>query len=184
MSNDGSNNTIRVIHFADLHLGMENYGRIDPKTGLHQRVVDFLKSFNFLVNTAIEKEVDLVVFAGDAFRNQKPNPTLQREFARMIRRLTKEDIKVVLLVGNHDLPNVTKQAHAMAVYGALELDGVYVANNAEVLTIETKQGAVQVATLPHISRSQLTAALKARVLPAPGLLRQHRPGRFWRRKRG
>jgi exonuclease SbcD len=151
---------IKVIHFADLHLGMENYGRIDPKTGLHQRVIDFLKSFNFLVNAAIERDVALVVFAGDAFRNQKPNPTLQREFARMIRRLTKADIKVVLLVGNHDLPNMTKQAHAMAVYGALELDGVYVASNAELLTIDTKQGPVQVATLPHFSRSQLTASLK------------------------
>lgn len=152
--------TIKFIHFADLHLGMENYGRVDPKTGLSQRVIDFLKSLNFMVDTAIKHDVALVVFAGDAFRNQKPNPTLQREFARIIRRLIKADIKVVLLVGNHDLPNMQAQAHSMAVYDALEIDGVYVARSPELFTIATKQGLVQVATLPHFSRSHLIANLK------------------------
>lgn len=152
--------SIKVIHFADLHLGMENYGRVDSKTGLNQRVIDFLRSLNFLVEVAIQEDVALVVFAGDAFRNQKPNPTLQREFARVIRRLTKEGIKVLLLVGNHDLPNLDKQAHSLAVYDALEIDGVYVARTPELFTVETKQGPVQVATLPHVSRSRLVASLK------------------------
>lgn len=150
----------KVIHFADLHLGMENYGRVDSKTGLSQRVIDFLKSLNFMVDTAIKRDVALVVFAGDAFRNQKPNPTLQREFARIIRRLIKADIKVVLLVGNHDLPNMQAQAHSMAVYDALEIGGVYVARSPELFTIPTKQGTVQVAALPHFSRSRLIASLK------------------------
>ncbi|MCL6472816.1 MAG: exonuclease SbcCD subunit D [Firmicutes bacterium] len=151
---------VKVIHFADLHLGMENYGRVDSKTGLSQRVIDFLKSLNFLVDTAIGQDAALVIFAGDAFRNQKPNPTLQREFAKAIRRLTKADIKVVLLVGNHDLPNMDKQAHSMAVYDALEIDGVYVARSPKLFTIPTKQGVVQVAALPHFSRSRLIASLK------------------------
>ena len=25
---------IRVLHFADVHIGMENYGKTDPETGL------------------------------------------------------------------------------------------------------------------------------------------------------
>lgn len=151
---------IRVIHFADLHLGMENYGRIDSKTGLSQRVIDFLKSLNFLVDTAIEQDVALVVFSGDAFRNQKPSPTLQRELARAVRRLTRAGIKVFLLVGNHDLPNLDKQAHSMAVYDVLEIDGVYVARTAELFLIETKHGPLQIAALPHFSRSKLVATLK------------------------
>jgi exonuclease SbcD len=28
---------MKIIHFADLHLGVENYGRIDPATGLSSR---------------------------------------------------------------------------------------------------------------------------------------------------
>jgi exonuclease SbcD len=139
---------------------MENYGRVDAKTGLNQRVIDFLRSLNFLIDSAIERDVALVVFSGDAFRNQKPNPTLQREFARAIRRLTRHDIKVFLLVGNHDLPNLDKQAHSMAIYDVLDIDGVYVARSPEVFLIETKQGPVQVAALPHFSRSKLIASIK------------------------
>ena len=160
--NDAQTNAIRVIHFADLHLGMENYGRTDAKSGLNQRVVDFLRSLDFLVETAIERAVALVIFAGDAFRNQKPNPTLQREFARAVRKLTRNGIKVLLLVGNHDLPNLDKQAHALAIYDALEIDGIFVARTPELMTIKTKQGPVQVATLPHFSRSKLVANLKER----------------------
>ena len=157
---DALTDAIRVLHFADLHLGMENYGRTDAKSGLNQRVVDFLRSLDFLVETAIERDVALVIFAGDAFRNQKPNPTLQREFARAVRKLTRDGIKVLLLVGNHDLPNLDKQAHALAIYDALEIDGVHVARVPELIKIETKQGPVQVATLPHFSRSKLVTNLK------------------------
>ena len=32
---------LTILHFADLHLGVENYGRLDPATGLHSRVRDF-----------------------------------------------------------------------------------------------------------------------------------------------
>jgi exonuclease SbcD len=31
---------IRLIHFADVHVGMENYGRLDPSTGTSSRVRD------------------------------------------------------------------------------------------------------------------------------------------------
>ena len=34
-----------------------------------------------MVDYATEHEADLVIFAGDAFKSQNPNPTFQREFA-------------------------------------------------------------------------------------------------------
>ena len=42
--------SIRMIHFADIHIGMENYGSVDPKTGVNARVVDFLTRFDELVD--------------------------------------------------------------------------------------------------------------------------------------
>ena len=32
---------IRVLHFADVHIGIENYGKTDPNSGVSSRVVDF-----------------------------------------------------------------------------------------------------------------------------------------------
>jgi exonuclease SbcD len=61
---------IRILHFADLHIGMENYGRMDPESGLNRRVADFLERLDTVVEYAIDHEADLVLFAGDAFRTR------------------------------------------------------------------------------------------------------------------
>ena len=56
---------IRIAHLADTHIGMENYGRINPETGLNQRLHDFLASLDQAIDGALESQVDLVVFARD-----------------------------------------------------------------------------------------------------------------------
>ena len=38
---------LRIAHLADTHIGMENYGRINPETGLNQRLHDFLASLDY-----------------------------------------------------------------------------------------------------------------------------------------
>jgi len=69
---------IKILHFADAHIDMANYGRHDPSSGLPLRVLDFLKSLDIIVDTAIEERVDLVLFAGDAYKDRNPAPTFQR----------------------------------------------------------------------------------------------------------
>jgi len=39
----------KILHFADSHIDMANYGRQDPETGLPLRVMDFLKSLDQIV---------------------------------------------------------------------------------------------------------------------------------------
>ena len=146
---------IRFLHFADLHLGVENYGRVDPQTGLSTRLMDFLAAFDFVIEYAINEKVDLVLFAGDAFKNRDPSPTHQREFARRIRRLSLAEIPTFLLVGNHDLPNAIKRAHAIEIFDTLEIPHVTVANRPGYYRIETRNGVVQIVALPWVTRSHL-----------------------------
>lgn len=148
---------IRVMHLADIHLGMENYGRVDTRTGLHSRLVDFLNSLDQAVDFALNQEMDLVVFAGDAYKTRDPSPTQQREFASRIKRLSDAGIPVVLLVGNHDLPNADSKAHTLEIFRTLAVPNVLVARRPEVLRLDTRQGPVQVAALPYLSRSLLLA---------------------------
>jgi exonuclease SbcD len=146
---------IRVLHFADIHIGMENYGRIDPSTGINQRVVDFVQRTAEVVDYAIEHEADCVIFAGDAFKTRDPNPTYQREFGRQIMRLSNAKIPTVLLVGNHDTPIVEKRATSVDIFGVLDVPHVIVAKHEEVHRVETKRGALQVGTVPWPQRSRL-----------------------------
>lgn len=145
---------IRVLHFADTHIGMENYGRTDPQTGLSSRVVDFLRRMEAMIDHARNHEVDLVIFAGDAFKTRSPNPTYQREFAHRIRDLS-ELAPVVLLVGNHDLPPTMLKASSIEIYQTLRVPNILVAADYEVHQVETKRGPVAVATAPYPIRARL-----------------------------
>ena len=105
---------IRVLHFADVHIGMENYGVTDPETGVSSRALDFLARMDDMIDYAREGDVDLVIFAGDAFRGRSPNPTYQREFAARIRQLS-QLAPTVLLVGNHDTPMNAAKASSIEI---------------------------------------------------------------------
>jgi exonuclease SbcD len=146
---------MKIIHFADLHLGVENYGRIDPSTGLSSRLNDFLAALDELVDYALEKRVDLVLFCGDAYKTREPSQTQQREFARRIARLATGNIPVFLLTGNHDMPNAVGRATATEIFDTLAVKNVYVANRPETYKIPTAGGTIQVVALPWLRRSSL-----------------------------
>jgi len=147
---------IKLLHTADIHIGMENYGRIDPATGINARVMDFLRRLTDVGDYAIEQGVDVFVFAGDAYKTRDPNPTYQREFARRIKRIADAGIPVILLVGNHDLPAVARRATSIDIFGTLDVPNVYVGNREEIFQITCRRGQpLQVATAPYPLRTAL-----------------------------
>src|SRR5438046_859124 len=148
---------MKLLHFADLHLGVENYGRTDPATGLSSRLGDFLRTFDEVVDDGIRERVDAVLFAGDAYKTRDPNPTVQRAFAQRILRLSRAGVPTVLLVGNHDLPNVVTRATSVDIYEALAVERVRVCRRIERFTVETAAGPLQVVGLPWVTRSALLA---------------------------
>jgi exonuclease SbcD len=155
---------MKIIHFADLHLGVENYGRIDPATGLSSRLNDFLAAFDQLVDFALEKSADLVLFCGDAYKTREPSQTHQREFARRVSRLATAGIPVFLLIGNHDLPNAIGRATATEIFDTLAVKNVYVAARPDTYQIPTPGGVIQVVAVPWLRRSALLTREETRNL--------------------
>jgi DNA repair protein SbcD/Mre11 len=139
---------IRVLHFADTHVGMENYGKTDADTGLSSRVRDFLRRMDEMVAYARDNDVDLVIFAGDAFKTRNPAPTYQREFAYRVQDLA-ELAPVLLLVGNHDLPLNAQRASSIEIFDTLRVPNVRVAVDYALHRVETKRGPVAVGTAPY-----------------------------------
>jgi exonuclease SbcD len=152
--------TVKLLHFADAHIDMANYGRHDPQTGLPLRVLDFLKSLDTIVNTAIDEKVDLVIFAGDAYKDRTPAPTFQREWGRRIVRLSQAKIPTILLVGNHDLSPSIGRANAIQEFDTLQVPYVHVISKPVLLTADELGLPAQVIGLPWVSRSGLMAALE------------------------
>ena len=156
---------LTILHFADLHLGVENYGRLDPATGLHSRVRDFSSSLATTFNLAIEEEVDLILFAGDMYKNCDPTPTHQREFARQLQRVQQAQIPMVLIVGNHDAPVAYGKATSIDIFSDLQLKGTHVVRRPELLRVDTANGPVQIAGLPWPTRNILRTHEEYRDLP-------------------
>jgi DNA repair protein SbcD/Mre11 len=152
---------IKLLHFADAHIDMANYGRHDAQSGLPLRVMDYLKSLDTIVDTAISEKVDLVLFAGDAYKDRNPAPTFQREWGRRIMRLSRAGIPTLLLVGNHDLSPALGRAHALETFDTLEVPHVQVLSRPQSLGPQDLEGLpVQVIALPWIARSGIMAQLE------------------------
>ena len=165
---------MRILHFSDIHIGVENYGRAAteadlanlPTTfapgipreeylGFSTRLLDFLAIFDEIVEYAITKSIDLVLFAGDAYRSRDPSQTHQREFARRVSTLVANGIPVFLLVGNHDIPQAQGRATSLEIFPTLQVPLVQVGGKIGVHVVETKTGKLQILALPWIRRGEL-----------------------------
>jgi DNA repair protein SbcD/Mre11 len=150
---------IKILHFADAHIDMANRGRHDPATGLPLRVQDFLKSLDTIVDTAIDEKVDLVLFAGDAYKDRNPAPTFQREWGRRIMRLSRAGIPTLLLVGNHDTSPTLGRAHTLDPFSTLDVPNVLVLDHpAFYRPADLWDLPLQVIALPWVSRAGLMAS--------------------------
>jgi len=152
---------LTILHFADAHIDIAGHGRHDPLTGLPLRVLDFLNALDRIVDTAIDERVDLVLFAGDAYKDRTPSPTYQREWGRRIIRLAQAGIPTLLLIGNHDLSPATGRANALQEFDTLQVPHIHVLSQPAFLgPAELENLPLQVLAIPWISRSGLMAALE------------------------
>ena len=146
---------MRILHLSDLHIGVENYGRTDSKTGLSTRLGDFLDSLDQVVEFALNEGVDLVLLAGDAYKGRDPTQTHQLEFAKRLNRLSQSGIPMFLLVGNHDLPAASSRATAMDIFPTLEVANIHVGNSLKTYDVPTPSGPLQVLAVPWPRRSAI-----------------------------
>lgn len=151
---------IKVLHFADAHIDLARQGRHDPESGLPLRVLDFLKALDTIVDAAVDEKVDLVIFAGDAYRDRTPAPTYQREWGRRIMRLSSAGIMTLLVIGNHDVSPASGRAHALQEFDTLRVPNVRVISKPCLLGPDELNGLpLQVIGIPWLNRSAFAASV-------------------------
>lgn len=87
---------MKIIHTADWHLGQTFYG--------HERYREHKLFLDWLCNVISEKEIDLLLIAGDVFDSPNPSAEAQRMFFAFLTRVTtaNEGLQVIVTAGNHD----------------------------------------------------------------------------------
>lgn len=147
---------IKVIHTADIHFGMENYGKIDSKTGIHSRLLDFERALNHCIDYALEQKADLFLFSGDAYKTTNPSPTQQKLLMRCLLRLHEAGIPVVIVVGNHDNPLSFGKANSLEIFSEVPLKNFYVIDKPRLIRLETERGPLQIVGIPWPTRNTIS----------------------------
>ena len=94
---------IRFLHTADLHLGAPMRGiAFAPETWVKKLNYAIGHSFERVIQTAIDQDVDFVIVAGDVFDTTRPSQREYSLFYEGMALLKEANIECYLVAGNHD----------------------------------------------------------------------------------
>jgi exonuclease SbcD len=123
-------------HLSDTHLGYQSYGR-NHASGVNQREVDVMKTFQACLGAIGERDPDVVVHSGDVFNSFRPsNHSVVAAFRAISAFQAKRGNKIFIIVGgNHDTPRATESGNILKLLSAIP--GVIVfSDKAEAMAIE------------------------------------------------
>ncbi len=111
---------MRLIHFADLHLGFRQYQRQTP-AGINLREADVAQALTRAVDLCIERAPEVIVVAGDVFHQVRPaNPAILHAFAQFARlRTALPATQVVMVAGNHDTPRSSETVCILRLFAQI-----------------------------------------------------------------
>ena len=132
---------MKIIHLSDLHLGK----RVNEFSMLEDQQFILTK----IINIIDEQKPDGVIIAGDVYDKSVPSAEAVELFDDFLVRLSKRDLKVFVISGNHD------SAERIAFGGRLmNKSGIYMSpvynGKVEPITINDEWGEINVYMLPFV----------------------------------
>jgi exonuclease SbcD len=100
----------KILFVSDIHIGIRYSYRIDLRTGISARTLDFINALSRVVSYAINENTDIFVISGDIFDRVTVGPTILRLVREKIWiPLLESKIPVILIGGNHDSPQIIEK---------------------------------------------------------------------------
>ncbi|UCE13821.1 MAG: exonuclease subunit SbcD [Candidatus Heimdallarchaeota archaeon] len=100
----------KILFVSDVHIGIRYSYRVDLRTGISERTLDFVKALARVVDYAIKEQIDVFVICGDLFDRVTIGPTLLRIVRERIwQPLIAAEIPIILIGGNHDSPQIIEK---------------------------------------------------------------------------
>lgn len=95
---------MKLVHIADTHLGLAQFQKVDPDTGMNLREKLIYTNFLAAIDRIISLRPDVVVHAGDLFDQVRPKTMAYTTALEALERLSEAGIPLVLISGNHSMP--------------------------------------------------------------------------------
>lgn len=143
-------NTIRIAHITDTHLGYRGLRKSDPETGRNQRTVDFERALEQAIDDILERDVDVILHAGDVFHHTRPTWQTLRHFIQQFRRIEEAGIPTLVIAGNHDTPRIRTGGSAFSVLDLALPKIRFVAEYEDIHEVDLFNGLnLHVQAIPH-----------------------------------
>lgn len=143
---------MRIIHFADNHLG----------AGIDRREKDILDSFAEAIDRIIDLKPDLVINAGDLFHMVRPSNRVIAFASEQLLRLGREaGIPTLIISGNHDAPKQKQIGAVLSIFKDFENIHVVYKSRYERIKI----GDCAVAAVPHCLTTDILKAELDKIAP-------------------
>jgi DNA repair exonuclease SbcCD nuclease subunit len=91
---------MRILHCSDIHLGRRIVGASGEFSEI--RYNDYFKAFEYIVDYAINNNIDVFVIAGDLFDKKEISPDILSRTEKILLKLKTANIHTFVIEGNHD----------------------------------------------------------------------------------
>ncbi|MDR1890451.1 MAG: exonuclease SbcCD subunit D C-terminal domain-containing protein [Zoogloeaceae bacterium] len=145
---------MKLLHTSDWHLGRTLYGR--------KRYEEFEAFLHWLAETIRQREIDVLLVAGDVFDVSAPGNRAQALYYRFLCQVAASDCRhVVIIAGNHDSPSFLDAPRMLLAALDIHVVGCVSENPAdEVLTLNDAAGAPEliVCAVPYLRDRDMRVA--------------------------
>jgi len=128
---------MKISIISDCHLNKSLYNIFDKDNpSLPFRTVDYMVAFNSIIEQNLnEIEPDLIVIAGDVYDTFDPSNDLRAFFNLQCKKVIDKGIKLIVLVGNHD---ICKKHHALLPIKVFELNNLHIVDQPVLMKVGNK----------------------------------------------
>jgi DNA repair exonuclease SbcCD nuclease subunit len=138
----------RILHTADLHVGVSTHGTLDPVSGVSTRLLDLSLTLDWMSSLVAEQDLDMVAIVGDVAHARDlsgPELNILRDWLAGLR------VPVIIVGGNHD---PEKHPARRCALEALAMDDVRVIMRGETVAVAGQP----FICVPYPNRTALVAA--------------------------
>lgn len=143
---------MKVLHTADWHLGKRLYR--------YDLVDDHLRFLNWLAETIDERQIDVLVIAGDVFDTTNPNDGSMQLYYQFLTRMLPLQRQIIITGGNHDSASKLNAPRDLLKHLNMHIVGCTNGNCAdETLLLSIHTDELVVAAVPYLRDSDLRQSI-------------------------
>ncbi len=154
----------KIVIVGDVHIGKRYAYRVNLKTGISDRTLDFINALSRVVAYAINNKADIFIIAGDLYDRVTVGPTLLRQVRETIwQPLIEAKIPIVCIGGNHDSPQIFEKGSPLGEISLFPNSIVARSPQTAIVHTMTTKEEIGFLLLPYLTASQVVKFVEERL---------------------